>query len=491
MSGRSPLAQLAGCGSASVLIYLAVFTIPYSLGIGLQKPLLQFTSLTGPSFRPTVILIAGVAGLFTLYVWALRAVAKLQGSRAAVLLVVLFGVLSAAALIPMYPVFSLDIFYYMAADRIWSVFRENPFVVPPLQAAHDPFFPYTAWGHYPLPYGPGWPWITEATSHFGGGNVMRTLFAFKLLGTFGYLLCLPAIAWAAAGLHRDRTLTALCIFAWNPLVLIELVGGGHNDAVALVPAALAVGLWARGSTIAGALAGLMSVLVKASLGVLMPALLWASFSRALRSRRLVSWTASHLLPALVLYGIAWIPFTGGGFPQGFLREGDQYYHSLTALTIAMLPPDLKVLGLRVMQIALSGVFLLFYASQLKALAVEGRPAIHAMWRIVVVFFLLVSPFSSPWYMVWPTLFAAVLTERHTTTLNTLLCVGALGSYVIQFVVRPLTMPPLGWVHMNALGLAVALGPFLIGWLVMQRQRIAVAERRRPAPVVVTPERARQ
>jgi hypothetical protein len=489
MNSRSPLTLLASYGTASVLIYLAAFTMPYPLASGLEKPLLQFTWLTGPSFGPTAMLIASVAALFILYVGALRAVTRLQSSRAAVLLVIVFGVLSAAALVAMYPVFSLDVFYYMAADRIWSVFRENPFIVPPLQAAHDPFFPYTAWGHYPLPYGPGWPWITEATSRFGGGDVARTLLAFKLLGALGYLLCLPLVAWAAAGLHRDRALAALCIFAWNPLVLLELVGGAHNDAVALVPAALAVGFWTRRATIAGAMAGLASFLVKATLGVLVPAFLWASFTRARRSRRLVWWSATHLLPAFVLYGVAWLPFTSGGLPPGFLREADQYYHSLTALTIALLPPDLKVQGLRGTQLVLSGVFLVFYASQLKALSAEGRPALHAIWRLVVVFFLVISPFSSPWYLVWPTLFAAILAERHTTILNTLLCIGALGTYLIQFVVRPLAMPPLTWAHINALGFAIAVGPCALGWMLLQRERIPLVVDRRPAPVMVSPERA--
>ncbi len=491
MKGRSPLALLALYGSASVLIYLAAFTIPYPLESGLAKPLLHFARLTGPSLRPTVVLIAAITALFILYALTLRLAPQLEGSRTAIGITLAFGALSATALIPMYPVFSLDVFYYMSADRIWSVFRENPFVVPPLQAAHDPFFPYTAWGHYPLPYGPGWPWITQVTSHFGHGNVTLTLVAFKVLAVLGYVACLPLVAWAAVGLNRERALSALCTFAWNPLVLLEFAGGAHNDAVALVPAILAVGLWIRRATIVSALAGMASVLVKASMGILVPALLWASFTRAFRSRRLLHWTATHVLPAVALYSIAWLPFQSGGMPLGFLREADQYYHSVTALIVSLLPPDWKGQGLRIAQLGLSGCFLLFYVSQLRALSIEGRPAVHAMWRLVAVFILAVSPFFSAWYLVWPTLFAAILAERNTTTLNTLLCAGALSTYLIQFVVRPLAMPPLGWAHINALGLLASLGPFIAGWLLLQWQHKEASEPHRPVSVRATPQRTQQ
>jgi alpha-1,6-mannosyltransferase len=392
-----------------------------------------------------------------------------------------FAVLSAAVLVRMYPVFSLDVFYYMAADRIWSVFRENPFVVPPLQGAHDPFFPYTAWGHYPLPYGPIWPWITEATGRFGRGEILGTLVSFKLLGALGYLLCLPLIVWTTRAFHPERTLTALCLFAWNPLVLLELVGGAHNDAVALPPAILALGLWARRSSIPAALAGLASFTVKATVIVLAPALLWASFVRALHSHQLVRWTATHVLPGLVLYTLVWIPFLGGGLPLRFLREADQYYQSLTALIVVPLPPVWKDEGLRIVQGILLGGFALYYVSQLRLLAREGPAAVKAMWRLVTIFFLAISSFYSAWYMVWPTLFAAVLADRRTTTLNTLLCIGGLGTYLVQFVVRYL-VPPGMETQVNALSLLVAIGPFLVGWALSPRDgtpRIRTAMRALP------------
>lgn len=467
LTRRDALVRLALCGAGAAAIYAGAFSAPYSIENGLARPLLHFGLISGPSLGPTAGFVVAIVALFILYAAAVRLCSLLEGSRLATLIVMAAGVLAALALVPMYPVFSLDVFYYMAADRIWSVYHENPFVVPPLQAAHDPFFPYTAWGHYPLPYGPLWPWISAATSAFGGGAILQTLLSFKALAALGYLACLPVVLWAAEGVNPGRRLTGACIFAWNPVVLLELVGNAHNDAVTLVPAALGLGLWARRRTTLATLAVTASFLIKASVLVAIPALLWPPFRRALHSQRLSWWLAAHVVPAAGLCVLAWLPFWGG---VGLLREVDQHYQSATTLLMAAVPYAWKAPALRALQLALAAGFVAYYASQRQVLASEGRPAARAIWRITVLYFLVVSPFYSAWYLVWPTLLAALLAERRTTALNSLLCVGGMATYLVQFVLQPVAGPALGWAQINSLGLLAAFGPFVVGWLALTWRR---------------------
>jgi hypothetical protein len=465
-SPASQLARLSACGIGALAIYLAAFTLAYPIPTTLTKPLSHFGRITGPSLVPTLGFVGALAGLFVLYVISLRLCARLEGQRRAYSVVAAFAVLCSLVLLPMYPIFSLDVFYYMSADRIWSVYHENPFVVPPLQAAHDPFFPYTTWGHYPLPYGPLWPWITRATSAFGAGEVVGTLVAFKALGVLGYLLATLAVAWAVGAIRPDRRLTGLCIFAWNPLVLVELAGNGHNDAIALVPALLAVGLWARGRSAASAVSFTLSFLTKATVAVIGPALLAASCRRALSERRLPRWLWTHLVPVAILYVVAWIPFHSAT-ALGFLREAEQYYQSITSLVAAAVPSSVSDQSregiVRGTQLVLLAGFAAFYVSQLRWLTHEDPAALRAIWRILLAYFLVVSPFFSAWYFVWPTAIAALLAERRTTVLTTLLCIGGLSTYIVQFVVRPLAGPAMGLWLFSALGLLVAAGPFLVGW----------------------------
>src|SRR5437762_4370568 len=118
----SPLARLGACGAVALAIYLAAFTIPYPVPSGITKPLLHFGRITGPSLGPTLAFVGALLGLFIAYVAALRLCSRLEGERRAYWIVAGFGFLCAMALLPMYPIFSLDIVYYMSADRIWSVY---------------------------------------------------------------------------------------------------------------------------------------------------------------------------------------------------------------------------------------------------------------------------------------------------------------------------------------------------------------------------------
>lgn len=469
MTARTPrrLTLLALCGLASTLIYLVGFTVPYGLPAGIERPLQHFGHLSGPSTAGTVGYITCVSALFGLYLVAIQLSRSLEGSWVALLTVCGGGAASALALIWMYPLFSLDVFYYMAADRIWSVFRENPFVVPPLQAAHDPFFPYTRWGHYPLPYGPLWPWISAATSNFAGSELLPTLLSFKMLSVLGYLLCLPLVPWAARGLRAGRPVAAATIFAWNPLVLLELAGSAHNDAIALIPVALAVGLWVRRSSAAAALSMVVSILIKATAIVAVPGLLLASAQRAATNGRIPHWVLSHLVPSLALGALAWLPWQGAALTSQF-REAGQYYQSLSALVAAAFPAGTDPAPIRVVQAVLFIAFAAAYLSQRRALAEEGRPALTAIWGLTVIYFLAVSPFLSAWYMLWPVLYAAVLAEPKTTWLTTLLCAGALSTYMVQFVARPALN--LGGMETSAIGLILTGGPFLAGLAWMQRAR---------------------
>lgn len=478
------LALLVGCGLASSLIYLAAFTLPYPLATGLERPLQHFGHLSGPSVAGTIALAGALAALFMVYLLGIHLCTTLEGSRAALLAVYGTGGLAAAALLWMYPLFSLDVFYYMAADRIWTVFGENPFVVPPLQAAHDPFFPYTRWGHYPLPYGPLWPWISAATSGFGMGEVQTTLVAFKALSVVGYLVCVPLVAWAVRQVRPDRLLTGCCIFAWNPLVILEWAGSAHNDAIALAPVALAVGLWARRSSAAAAASLAVSLLVKATAILVVPAFMWASALRAAGQRRLPRWLVLHGLPGLAIGALAWLPFWHGRVLLSQLSETGQYYQTITALVAAAIPPASNPVPVGALQVLLVGGFALAYFSQLGVLSEEGRPALRAIWGLTIVYFLVVSPFYSAWYMAWPTLYAATLAERRITLLTTLLCAGSLGTYLIQFVARPALN--LGWAQSNALGLLAVSGPFLFGWVVIEARRRKRVETLRSVAAATAP-----
>jgi hypothetical protein len=183
--------------------------------------------------------------------------------------------------------------------------------------------------------------------------------------------------------------------------------------------------------------------------------------------------------------LAWLPFISGRPGEGLVREAEQYYQSITAVGVAAVPQAWKGIALRGLQAVLVTSFIAYCVAQRYTLREEGVPALRGVWRVLIVYFMLVSPFYSSWYVVWPVMLAAIVVERRTTLLTTLLCVGSLSTYLVQFVLRPLWGVEIGLALINLLGVAAAFGPFVVGWWVLYgrhelRPRLTGALRLQPA-----------
>ena len=84
--------------------------------------------------------------------------------------------------------------------------------------------------HGPSPYGPAW---TDAEDAIGRltGNPIAAVRAFKLVAAVAIVLSGMLLAALAAPADRLVVLTA---FWWNPTVIVETAGEGHNDALVVL-----------------------------------------------------------------------------------------------------------------------------------------------------------------------------------------------------------------------------------------------------------------
>jgi alpha-1,6-mannosyltransferase len=139
------------------------------------------------------------------------------------------------------PLFSRDLYSYAAQAQIVHA-GLNPYTATPADLPGR-FLDEVAWRWVdsPAPYGPLWLMLGNAVAFVCGEGVMRTVFAIRLLGVAGIALC----AWALPVLARrvgGRGDLALWLGVLNPLVLLNGIAGGHNDA-------LMVGLGIAGLTV--------------------------------------------------------------------------------------------------------------------------------------------------------------------------------------------------------------------------------------------------
>ena len=236
MTGRAGRAGLAAIG-VSVALTVAVA----AAGPSVMEPALPGRPGQPPwslGAHPSAYLVVGLtaaalaAGTLGL-VLVLRAIR--DGWRVPARLVLIAGLLAAAALTLLPPFGSSDQLSYAAYGRM-LVTGHNPYTTTPAQLAAlgDPIARAVQdWFTTPSVYGPLATGIQGLASLVGGTSVRLTVFGLGLAN-------LAAFAVTALLLHRmtrsdpARQLRAAVLWACNPLLLQVLVAGAHVDGQAAV-----------------------------------------------------------------------------------------------------------------------------------------------------------------------------------------------------------------------------------------------------------------
>jgi len=205
--------------------------------------------------------------------------------------------------------FSGDIYLYMFYGRIVSRYAENPLLVRPDVFQGDPHLLWVYWKWLPSAYGPVWLMFSGALSGIAGNALFANIFTYKV-GALGLHLLTIAVVWSVLKRVRPELAAWGAIFyGWNPLVLLETVGSGHNDVMVALFVALSMGaaMYKRWPLAVFFLVG--AAMVKLTALILLPALLlaWVLSQPDLRTRlRAASLgCAVSVLSIGVLYAPLW------------------------------------------------------------------------------------------------------------------------------------------------------------------------------------------
>ena len=133
------------------------------------------------------------------------------------------------------PMFSKDVYSYLAQSQIARI-GLNPYRVGPAPGLGlDHVFTLSVpslWRETPAPYGPLFLWIGRGISALTGENIVAAVLCHRIVVLIGVGL----IVWATPRLaHRCGVaeVSALWLGAANPLLLMHLVAGIHNEALML------------------------------------------------------------------------------------------------------------------------------------------------------------------------------------------------------------------------------------------------------------------
>ena len=261
----------------------------------------------------------------------------------------------------------------------------------------------------------------------------------------------------------------MVFWLWNPLVLMEFPGAGHNDVLMLVGLLLGLWLYLTGRVRPAMAALALAAMVKAVALVALPVLLWHHLAprrgwsvRARRAVRLL-W-----LPALLVAACLG-PFWAGAATFGPVQESSHYYASLGH--IARIVLEWRLMPRPAGELTRGTIFvilLLGYLLILRRAPGDDRSLLIGLARAC---FLLLAlwPFFVPWYSAWAVAIAATLASQRHSWRTMVLCTGATFSYVFQFYL-PLRMVT-SVEFRSTLSAIVIFGPFLltfVPWAAVRR-----------------------
>lgn len=330
------------------------------------------------------------------------------------------------------PLFSRDVYSYAAQGEMVSR-HLNPYLYGPFQLGNNSF---TApvdplWGNTPAPYGPLFMqidgWFTQLTFH----NELATVVLLRLLALAGVLMVAACIPRLAGHYHRD-TAEIFTLAVLNPVVMLHLIGGAHNDALMLGLLVVGITLAKEHRPVLGIVMCTLATAVKvpAALGVVYIAWGWSGPGVPVRERLRPIITAGLLSIGILAVislesGLGWGWVNNLGTPGvvrswlapatalGFLGGDIAHLAGLAIRTGAVLTVT-RFLGL--LGAALIGLWLLFNSERVGALKAMG---------LTMLIFVALAPVVQPWYLSWGlVLLAPVAVGRLRTLLIGLSIVSA-------------------------------------------------------------------
>jgi len=325
---------------------------------------------------------------------------------------------------------SHDAYSYVDYARLGVRHGLDPYVQPPLAAAGDPAYAQVTWTEATSAYGPLFTLLTYPLAWLPVGVAVGVLKAVAALSVLG-------IAWLTGRIAAWRgadPLRAAAFVALNPLVLVHVVGGAHNDGLTMLLAMAGVGALLGGRELGAGAALAAAVATKLSAALLAPFALLGAHQPQPTGRKYPYMEGNRPVAGLLLgaggtamaIGVAaWLAF-GWDWLHGFGLAGENQSRTshmsipITTARLAGLPSDPVRLG----------AALLFAAAlaYLLAWTYRGGDWLRAAaWATLAL--LLATSWLLPWYLLWLLPLSAISRDRPLQLLTLVLTAYQLGARI--------------------------------------------------------------
>ncbi|MGK2880988.1 MAG: alpha-(1-_6)-mannopyranosyltransferase A [Mycobacterium sp.] len=452
------------------------------LGAGstrLHDPVLESLHLSWLRFGhglvvSSVLLWTGVGLLLVAWIWLGRSV--IDGTAREYTMIATTGFWLAPLLLSV-PVFSRDTYSYLAQG---ALLRDglDPYAVGPVENPNillDDVSPI--WSTTTAPYGPAFILVARLVTMVVGDNVVAGTMVFRLCMLPGLVL----LIWAAPRVARQigaSGAAALWICVLNPLVIIHLMGGVHNEMlmVGLMMTGIAVTL--SGRHVSGIALLTVGVAVKATAGLALPFMVWV-WSRHLRQKwaeggaraspvkaflvAMLSSTAVFVvvfaaLSTLAGVGLGWLSALAGSVKIiNWLTVPTAVANIVNAVGGLFLPLSFyailevaRIVGIVIIAFALPALWW--------RLRHDDREALTGIFWVMAVVVLFV-PAALPWYYTWPLAVVATVAQSPAS-------IAAIAGFSTWIMV--IFKPDGSHGMYSAVHVLIATSCALIAWYVLRR-----------------------
>lgn len=305
------------------------------------------------------------------------------------------------------PLFSADVYSYQAQGEMVS-HGINPYAYGPvvLGAYPDLTNVPSQWASTPTPSGPLFLGVDGLLTELSGHAVVPTLLLLRLLELLGVLLLAVCVPVLARSFRRDPAL-AFAMVLLNPLTLLQLLGGAHNDALMIGLLVAGITMARRNRPWAGVLLCALAGAVKAPalLGVLYIGWEHAGLGATPRERGR-SMAKAGGIAAVVLGALTWVTGLGWGWITNLATPGRE--RALVTPTTMVASTVTHLAGAVGIQASMTPILLVvrlvgFGAALLLARSLLLRSAtlgpVHAL-ALTLLAFVLLGPLVQPWYLAW-------------------------------------------------------------------------------------------
>jgi hypothetical protein len=420
-----------------------------------------------PSVTKYIVSVVLVYGglLLLMRVWLrLAEVMKHHGGVSLKNLWWMFGLWSVPMIVAP-PLFSRDVFSYAAQGEM-TAHNISPYLYGPFtlgQGSNPWTLPVDPlWGNTPAPYGPFFLFIDSTIDKISMHHQLWTVVGLRFLEVIAVAMIGYGIIMLARGLGRDPG-EAFVLSAMNPLVLLTLIGGAHNDALMTGFLVIGLGLAVQRHPVWALFFVSLATAIKApaAIGLAFVAWNWAPPTTNLKEKlkvRIRPFAIGGLVAAAVLGVTTLMAGFGFGWVDNLLSNGTVRSWAAPATGAGMAITNiLHAVGVH--SIALGSVL---SVTRFLGVVIAVAFTLWLLWHssergwvrslgLALLLFVILGPVVQPWYLAWGlVVFAASYQGREHFWLLLLTITG-------PFIGLPGGRQLLaGLVHSNPLLIAVAV-----------------------------------